>query len=474
VSCLVTEQELSTRRPKRLSSAPRDLSRRSHRKGICWGFINGKTCWWQYAFRTPAPGTIVWFVAGTVAFLACSAPMSANESLAIPHVEIAVDGNPSTALPTSDGRFVFVSVTNVGGPNYSTPDVEAGKRRGVVSGVDILRRFNDSLQFVRFVPIGGRGANGMVFLRGEKTIAIAAGDEGVVFLDVQAAIVGNARPYTASQGPGAGTWDVVASPDGKYLFAANEYGQFQLQRGNIGVVAIKTDSEGNFASGRMIRQIPAGNKVPRLTLSEDGRRLYVVREIRPHAAVVQFAGRRNPLLTKNDCIQIKGTSPHPNGLLTVIDVQRAITMPSGEGSIVAEIASGCSPVAVIESKNRATLYVSARGDNRILRFSPVLLDSDPEHAFLGAIDSGGDAPVGLRLLRDEKTLVVTNSNRFGERRGNISIINLRDPSAPYPIRHVPAGEFPRNITVAQDGRLIFVTNYTSRTLEVLTVGGGDP
>ncbi len=181
MSCLVTEQELSTRRPKRLSSAPRDLSRRSHRKGICWGFINGKTCWWQYAFRTPAPGTIVWFVAGTVAFLACSAPMSANESLAIPHVEIAVDGNPSTALPTSDGRFVFVSVTNVGGPNYSTPDVEAGKRRGVVSGVDILRRFNDSLQFVRFVPIGGRGANGMVFLRGEKTIAIAAGDEGVVF-----------------------------------------------------------------------------------------------------------------------------------------------------------------------------------------------------------------------------------------------------------------------------------------------------
>jgi DNA-binding beta-propeller fold protein YncE len=191
----------------------------------------------------------------------------------------------------------------------------------------------------------------------------------------------------------------------------------------------------------------------------------VVREIHPHAAVPQFSGRQNPLLTKHDCVQIKGVPPHANGLLTVIDVQRAISVPSGEGSIVAETACGCSPVTVIETKDSSTLYVTARGDNKVLRFSPALLESDPEHAFLGALDSGGDAPVGLHLLSDEKTLVVTNSNRFAEHGGAISIIELANPAS---IQHVPAGDFPRNITMTQDGKTVFVTNYTSRTLEALT------
>ncbi len=390
--------------------------------------------------------------------------IQASGTVDVQHIEFAVNGNPSTALRTSDGRFVFVSVTNVGGPNYSTPDVEAGKRHGVVSGVDVLRSVNGTLQFVHFIRIGSKGANGMIFLPGERTIAIAAGDEGVVFLDVQAVIKGTANPYIAPQGPGAGTWDVVATSDGKYLFAANEYGQFQLQRGNIGVVALKTDSDGRFLSARLIRQIPAGNKVPRLTLSPDDRRLYVVREIHPHSAVPQFSGRLNPQITKHDCVQIKGV-PHPNGLLTVIDVQRAIRMPSGEDSIVAETACGCSPVTVIETKDSSTLYVTARGDNKVLRFNPALLETDPEHAFLGALDSGGDAPVGLHLLPDEKTLVVTNSNRFAEHGGSISIIDLANPIS---IQNVAAGDFPRNITMTQDGKTVFVTNYTSRTLEVLT------
>jgi DNA-binding beta-propeller fold protein YncE len=400
---------------------------------------------------------------GIALVLTCS-PIRASGPFDVHRIEFAIDGNPSTALPTSDGRFVFVSVTNVGGPNYSTPDVEAGKRRGVVSGVDVLRSVNGALQFDHFIRIGGKGANGMVFLPGEKTIAIAAGDEGVVFLDVQAAIDGTAKPYIASQGPGAGTWDIVVTLDGKYLFAANEYGQFQLQRGNIGVVALKTGTDGRLFSARLIRQIPAGNKVPRLTLSPDGRRLFAVREIHPHAAVAQFSGRQNPLLTKHDCVQIKGIPPHANGLLTVIDVQRAIRMPSGEGSIVAETACGCSPVTVIETKDSSTLYVTARGDNKILRFNPSLLESDPEHAFLGALDSGGDAPVGLHLLPDERTLIVTNSNRFAEHGGAISIIDLANPGS---MQHVPAGDFPRNITMTQDGKTVFVTNYTSRTLEIL-------
>ncbi|HZL49904.1 MAG TPA: beta-propeller fold lactonase family protein [Terracidiphilus sp.] len=385
------------------------------------------------------------------------------------HAEVAVDGNPSTILPTSDGRFVFVSMTNVGGPNYSTPDVEAGKRRGVVSGVDIFRTVDSKLEFVRFIRIGSKGANGMIFLPGEKTIVVAAGDEGVVFLDVQAAIEGKAKPKIVSQGNGAGTWDVVAKSDGKYVFASNEYGQFQLQRGNIGVLAVETTSDGHFLNAHTIRNIPAGNKAPRLTLSPNGSRLYVVREIHPHAAVLHFFGKRNPLLSKHDCIQIWGIPPQANGLLSVIDVQKAIRMPSGEGSILIEMASGCSPVTVIEANDSSTLYVAARGDNKVLRFSPSLLESDPENAFLGAVDTGGDAPVGLGLLPNGKRLIVTNSNRFGKHGGEISIIDITHSSDRAAIQRVPAGDFPRNITIAPDGKTIFVANYSSRTIEVVRV-----
>ena len=76
-------------------------------------------------------------------------------------------GNPFTALATKDSKFVFVSVTNVGGPNYSTPDSDAGKRHGVVSGIQVFRNEGGTLQSIGLVPLGGKGANGIAFLPGE-------------------------------------------------------------------------------------------------------------------------------------------------------------------------------------------------------------------------------------------------------------------------------------------------------------------
>ena len=399
---------------------------------------------------------------------AASLICAAQQCLAVSVASFPTSGNPFAVLVTRDSQYVFVSVTNVGGPNYSTPDSEAGKRHGVVSGIQIFRNADGQLQPIRFIRLGSKGANGMAFLPGEKTIVLAAGDEGLVFVDVASAIKGEVKPYVLSQGVDAGSWDVAVMPDGKYIFSANEYGQFRLQRGNIGVVAIKWDPEGRLIDAHTIRRIPAGNKVPSLALSPDASRLYVVREIRPHAAVPIFAGMNNPLLMKHNCVQIKGTPPGPNGLLTVIDVNRAITQPSGESAIIAEIAAGCSPVRVIETRDGSAVYVTARGDDRVLSFDTKLLESDTEHGFLRALDTGGTAPVGLGFVDDEKRLIVTNSNRFGGDAGGISILSIGKATTPAAIQKIPSGDFPRNIFVAPDGNKVFVTNYTSRTLEILT------
>lgn len=90
-------------------------------------------------------------------------------------------GNPTSAIETPDGRYVFVSVTNVGGPNVSGPHSAAGTRKSVVSGIQVFQDTNGTLSSVGFVPLGSTGANGLAFLRAAKTLVVGAGDAGVAF-----------------------------------------------------------------------------------------------------------------------------------------------------------------------------------------------------------------------------------------------------------------------------------------------------
>jgi hypothetical protein len=56
----------------------------------------------------------------------CFAAIAAAQTANLPPVNYPTLGNPYMALPMRDTPYIFVSVTNVGGPNYSTPDYEAG------------------------------------------------------------------------------------------------------------------------------------------------------------------------------------------------------------------------------------------------------------------------------------------------------------------------------------------------------------
>lgn len=160
-------------------------------------------------------------------------------------------GNPTSAVATRDGQYVFVSVTNVGTPNFTGSDQAAGARTDAVSGIQIFRsarlsRTNAAtLKSIGFVRTGSTGANGLALLKDEKTLVVGVGDDGVAFFDIQDAIRGQARPYLAKQGDGAGTFDVVAAPDGRFVFSANEYGVIQGQRGSVGIIAVNADAQGH-------------------------------------------------------------------------------------------------------------------------------------------------------------------------------------------------------------------------------------
>jgi DNA-binding beta-propeller fold protein YncE len=353
-------------------------------------------------------------------------------------------------------------------PNFAGPDSVAQARDDVISGLQIFRNADGALHPYRFVPLGVPSANGLALLPHGRTIVVGEGDAGVVFVNVRDAIHGKAKPYFAKQGSGAGTFDVVVSPDGKYVFSSNEYGMIDQSRGNIGIIAVHADSEGRVTHPETIGQLATGDVVPSLALSPDGSRLYVASELVPAHDPPHISGSSNPLLAKEDCVQKKGTHPRPNGFITVINTQLLIQPEHRASSVFSRVASGCSPVRLAETADSSTLFVSARGDTRILAFSPHLMESDPEHALLHAFSSGGEAPVGVRLFAQDDMLAVANSNRFADAPGSAAIFNIsKSKSTTTTLQTLPAGGFPRNITLSPDGRSLYLTNYTSRVLQVI-------
>jgi 6-phosphogluconolactonase (cycloisomerase 2 family) len=174
------------------------------------------------------------------------------------------------------------------------------------------------------------------------------------------------------------------------------------------------------------------------------------------------------LLTKEDCVQKKGTPARPNGFITVIDTQRVIDGQRRASSVLSRVAAGCSPVRLVETADSSALFVSARGDNRILVFSPRLLESDPEHALLHAFSTNGEAPVGIRLFAEDRMLAVANSNRFADAPGAAAIFSISKSRDATTLQTLAAGGFPRNITLSPDGRSLYLTNYTSRGLQVIS------
>jgi len=378
----------------------------------------------------------------------------------------ATRGNPTSAVSTSDGRFVFVSVTNVDQPDFPGPDSAAGSRTDPVSGIEVFRRdvATHKLSPVGFVKTGSTGANGLVLLPRERTLAIGVGDEGVAFLDVRDLENGKGTPNFAHQTAGAGTFDVVTTPDGRYVFSSNEYGIIAGQRGSVGVISTGIDQKGRVRAPHTLGQIPAGDVVPSLAISPDGSRLYVASELVPQPQLFAIAGSKNPVLSKNDCVQKQGSPARPNGYISVVDVQRAIGIKPD--AILVRVASGCSPVRIVEAADASRLYVSARGDNSILEFEPHRLENDPEHSLLRSFASGGTAPVGMRLFMSDRFLAVANSNRFAEGNGNLAIHKLDSNTDPEPHR-IAAGGFPRNLSLSADGSTLYLTNYKSRTLQVL-------
>ena len=369
-------------------------------------------------------------------------------------------GSPFRALPLASGNLL-VSVTAA-----TSGMVIFGLAAG--GGLQ-LSCFN----YVRpaFVQDGASDF-GMNLTPNGLGVAATLGVDGAIFYNLSTLQTCSSTGLQVSQGAVAadeGSFDVVVTPDGKYAFVANEYGVATgaTTEGNIGVIALEYDSTGIVTTGTtLVGQISTGGQaIAGVTISPDGTRLYVTSEV---AGSSVTAGASNPVLAKTNCVQAAGSAAQANGLLTVINVAAAEANPSS-AAILATVNAGCSPVRSVETADGSTLWVSARGDNRVLAFSTGMLETNPGNALLGYADTGGTAPVGLRLFDGGKLLAVANSNRFGTgSTANATVLSVAVPASASVVQTIATGLFPREITVGSDDRTLYLTNYSSGSFQVIS------
>jgi DNA-binding beta-propeller fold protein YncE len=407
------------------------------------------------AVYTPSAGSASQYNSATASALVVVIPAGAP-AVTASSVMYSTPGAPFQAVVSSAGT-VFVTVP---------------------SGVQVFSPGSGGLvaSCLNALPSGLRSESGSAseisFLPGGANIAAGINSPGAIFYNTAALQSCTATGVVVSQGTiasGQGTQAIAVTPDGRYAFVSNEYGVASgaITEGNIGVVALRYDGSGNVSSAStLLGQISTGGTaIAGMTLSPDGTRLYVTSEIAATGQVT--SGRNNPILARSGCVQQAGGPGNINGLLTVIDVGKAEALPGG-GAVLANVAAGCSPVRMAETSNGATLWMAVRGDNRVLAFSTALLESSPDNALLGYADTGGTAPVGISLFHGEKLLAVANSNRFNTGTANAAILSVANPAAASVVDLIPTGLFPREVTVGPDDSTIYLTNYDSQTLEVIS------
>ena len=482
--------------------------------------------------------------------------VSAGSSVTVDANFYPTFGSPTRALPTADNSYVLVSLT------------------GTAAGVQVFERSDfttnpcgsGTQKIIQFPARNGKSANfvtsvqGMQFLPAPQGVSVGAAVEhqGAEFFSLSdlstCAIDGKDDvvnvPQPPAQSPSVcgdlrgncapGSFDLAVTPNGApgYAFVANEYGLKRLGEnglappdvnlglvGTIGIIKIQRNSAGGFTSGtRSIDQnkyiyVPGGGTLPGVTISHDGKRLYVVTEGAPRNEINKKTGSpywdpTNVTSTPNGGIQAsqncqsgesdsKGNlSIVNNGLLSIIDVDKA-ERGAGQSSILVTIASGCVPVRVAETADGKTIWVAARGLNlnlpvqpgkggtgyQVLAFdvSKLLSKSlnEVNDALVGFGDSGGTAPVGLALFNNDQMLAVANSNRFFAPKAgatDVAILDVSNPQSPTVIKTIPPTPtsedmFPRDVTLgpqnvgdclADSGCFtLYVPNFQANMLEVI-------
>jgi DNA-binding beta-propeller fold protein YncE len=256
---------------------------------------------------------------------------------------------------------------------------------------------------------------------------------------------------TSSETPSASY--LSATADDRFLFVSNESAD------TISVINLALAKQSNYAAQTLVGNIATGRAPIAVTLSPDDRYLYTTSEV----AANQGSGW--PATCNAEQPSNRNGKLHAQGMVMVVDVGRAKTDPAN--SVIAKVPAGCSPVRLALSPEGDKAYVTARGDDVLLVFDTAKLLSDPAHSKIASV-AVGRSPVGVALVDNGRKAVVANSNRFSndKQKQTLSVIDV-SAAAPVVSGNIPAELFPREIRITPDKLTLLVTNFASKTLELI-------
>jgi DNA-binding beta-propeller fold protein YncE len=366
-----------------------------------------------------------------------------NAAAAEPITFVPMPGHPFNPAVSSDGCWVFVSVTT-GNPKS-------------VDGVALLSRAAGQLKLKQVFMVEGE-PTGSVLTHDDKLLIVADGDY-VVFMDTARMISGRGDPMLGylSDGDSSGSVYVNVTADDRFLFVSDENAQ------TITVINLQKARAEGFKPSAIVGKIPVGYAPIALTFSPDGRWLYTTSQIAPESY-------HWPVECKPEGADPATAKPrYPKGAIIVVDVARAETDPAN--SIVARVPAGCSPVRLAIAPDGARVYVTARNSNALLAFDTTKMQGEPSAALVGTVPVG-TSPVGVAVVNGGRQIIVTNSNRFASNqtaRQTLTVIDAAQVAAGQAaiLGQIKAGSFPRQIGQSPDGRTLFVSNYNSSELEVI-------
>lgn len=372
-----------------------------------------------------------------------------NAAAPEPIAYVNLPGSPFQAISTPDGCWLFAGLVK---GSSSHPE----------AGLAVLRRAGGKVSLERTLAAKELSAKdavlGMVLTHDGKLL-IATTDTGIAFLNVDALISGKGSALLGefSDGPNAASIYVNVTADDHFAFVSDE------AQNTITVVDLAKARTNGYSVSSIVGRIPTGIAPIALTFSPDGRLLYSTSEIAmnnwgwPNTCPLE-----SPQPSKPDLRQ-------PEGAIFVIDVAKAAITP--ESSVVAKVPTGCVPVRLVLSPDGERAYVSLRDENALAVFESGKLVSDPAHAQIAHVPVG-TAPVGVAVVNSGKSILVTNSNRFAGGDSDHQSVNIiADQLTANPdgavVGQIPAGAFPRELHVTQDGQTLLLTNFNSGTLELV-------
>lgn len=383
-----------------------------------------------------------------------------NQAAPQPITHIALPGNPFAAVSTQDGCTIFVSLTDEGANSKN--------------GIAVLSRSGGRVALIRMAAMPEALTD--LILAHDGRLLIAANGQGALFLDTVRLLSGIGNPVLGSitdgigippdtarymgaartaQTKDAGSSYLNVTADGRFLFVADEWTQ---------AITVVDLAEGLNQSS-IVGTIPVGVLPIALTFSPDEKYLYTTSQI----ALRSYGW---PLACKREGADPARTAlVNPQGAILVIDVAKAKTNPSD--ALVSKVPAGCAPVRLALSPDGKTAYVTARNSNAMLAFDTQKLVVNPARALIGQVPVG-IAPVGIAVFQGGQKIIVTNSNRFAGNADDKQTLTIIDVAkiasgAGAVVGSIPAGAFPREIRITTDQRTILVTNYASKTLELLDI-----